>query len=252
MQGELAHHHINLRYMLEGFDRHWMTVGSRRTAYYTNLPPGSVSFRFVQAASRDGLWNGSAAEVRFTVEPPYYRRLWFYVLVLALGVGMVVLVYRLRLRRLQREFNAVLLERNRIAREIHDTLAQDFVGISLLQLEVLSQTLARGEISAARDQVDATRTMVREGLDDARQSIWELRAVSAKDSLPTRLGRIIQRAGQRGLKAECRVGGTYRPLPATVEEEVLRIAGEALTNVLKHADANIVSVDLQYSPTGYF
>ncbi len=237
---------INFRYMLEGFDRHWMTVGSRRTAYYTNLPPGSYRF-VVQAASRDGLWNGDTAEVRFTVEPPYYRRAWFYVLVLAAVVGLMVLAYRLRLRRLQREFNAVLMERNRIAREIHDTLAQDFVGISL-QLEVLSQTLARGEISAARDQVDATRTMVREGLDDARQSIWELRAVSAKDSLPTRLGRVIQRAGQRGLKAECRVGGTYRPLPPKVEEEILRIAGEALTNVLKHAEANTVSVDLQYSP----
>jgi signal transduction histidine kinase len=90
--------------------------------------------------------------------------------------------------------------------------------------------------------------MVREGLDDARQSIWELRAVSAKDSLPTRLGRIAQRAGERGLKAECRVGGTYRELPREVEEEVLRIAGEAVANVLRHANASTVSVDLQYSP----
>jgi signal transduction histidine kinase len=162
-----------------------------------------------------------------------------------------MLVYRLRLRQLQREFNAVLMERNRIAREIHDTLAQDFVGISL-QLEVAAQTLARGEVSTARDQIDETRTMVREGLDDARQSIWELRAVSAKDSLPTRLGRIMDRAGQRGLTAECRVGGTYRPLPPELEEEILRIAGEAVANVLKHAGANTVSVDLQYSPHRVF
>ncbi len=237
---------ISFRYMLEGFDRQWMIVGSRRTAYYTNLPPGSYRF-LVQAASRDGLWNGTSAEIRFTVEPPYYRRAWFYLLVFVAAAGLIAWAYRLRLRRLQREFNAVLMERNRIAREIHDTLAQDFVGISL-QLEVLAQTLARGEVTAARDQVDATRTMVREGLDDARQSIWELRAVSAKDSLPTRLGRVIQRAGLRGLKAECRVGGTYRPLPPELEEEILRIAGEAVTNVLKHAGAESVSVDLQYSP----
>jgi signal transduction histidine kinase len=241
---------INFRYMLEGFDRQWMTVGSRRTAYYTNLPPGSYRF-LVQAASGDGLWNGAAAEIRFTVEPPYYRRGWFYLLVLVAAAGFAVLVYRLRLRQLQREFNAVLMERNRIAREIHDTLAQDFVGISL-QLEVAAQTLARGEVSTARDQIDETRTMVREGLDDARQSIWELRAVSAKDSLPTRLGRIIERAGQRGLKAECRVGGTYRPLPPELEEEILRIAGEAVANVLKHAGAHTVSVDLQYSPHRLF
>jgi signal transduction histidine kinase/ligand-binding sensor domain-containing protein len=241
---------INFRYMLEGFDPQWITVASRRTAYYTNLPPRSYRF-LVQAASRDGLWNGATGEIRFTVEPPYYRRRWFYLLVLASVVGLMVLVYRLRLRRLQREFNSVLMERNRIAREIHDTLAQDFVGISL-QLEVVAQTLARGEVSTARKQIDETRVMVREGLDDARQSIWELRAVSAKDSLPTRLGRIIQRAGQRGLKAECRVGGTYRPLPPALEEEILRIAGEAVTNVLRHAGANTVSVDLQYSPHRLF
>jgi signal transduction histidine kinase len=237
---------ISYRYMLEGFDQHWTVAGSRRTAYYTNLQPGSYRF-LVQAAGRDGVWNGATAEIRFSAEPPYYRRWWFYLLVLAAVCGLVLLMYRLRLRRLQREFNAVLMERNRIAREIHDTLAQNFVGVSL-QLEVLAQTLARGDVSAARGQVDATRAMVREGLDDARQSIWELRAVSAKDSLPTRLGRIAQRAGERGLKAECRVGGMYRELPREVEEEVLRIAGEAVANVLRHSKANTVSVDLQYSP----
>jgi signal transduction histidine kinase/ligand-binding sensor domain-containing protein len=237
---------ISYRYMLEGFDHHWAAVGSRRTAYYTNLQPGSYRF-LVQAAGRDGLWRGATAEIRFSVERPYYRRWWFYLLVLALACGLVLLMYRLRLRRLQREFNAVLTERNRIAREIHDTLAQNFVGVSL-QLEVVAQMLTRGEISGARDQVDATRVMVREGLDDARQSIWELRAVSAKDSLPTRLGRVAQRAGERGLKAECRIGGTYRELPAEVEEEILRIAAEAVANVVRHANASTVSVDLQYSP----
>jgi signal transduction histidine kinase len=232
--------------MLEGFDQHWSAVGTRRTAYYTNLQPGSYRF-LVQAAGRDGLWSEKAAEVRFSIERPYYRRWWFYLLMLALAGGLVLLLYQLRLRRLQREFNAVLTERNRIAREIHDTLAQNFVGVSL-QLEVVAQMLSRGEVSAARDQVDTTRVMVREGLDDARQSIWELRAVSAKDSLPTRLGRVVQRAGERGLKAECRVGGTYRELSAEVEEEVLRIAGEAVANVVRHANATTVSVDLQYSP----
>src|SRR5262249_28092114 len=161
--------------------------------------PGPYRF-LVQAAGRDGLWGEATAEVRFSIARPFYRRWWFYLLVLALVGGVVLLLYRLRLRRLQREFNAVLTERNRIAREVHDTLAQNLVGI-WLQLEVVAQMLSRGDVPAARDQVNTTRVMVREGLDDARQSIWELRAVSAKDSLPTRLGRVVQRAGERGLKA---------------------------------------------------
>lgn len=237
---------IRFRYMLDGFDRHWTMAGSRRTAYYTNLPPGSYRF-LVEAASSDGLWNGTSAEIRFSVEPPYYRRWWFYLVVLIASGGLIVLLYRLRLRRLQHEFNAVLTERNRIAREIHDTLAQDFVGVSL-QLEIVAQMLARNDVSGARSQIDTTRKLVREGLDDARQSIWELRAVSAKDSLPTRLGRVIQRAGERGLKADCRVGGTYRALPQELEDEILRIAQEAVTNVVRHAGASTVSVDLRYSP----
>jgi signal transduction histidine kinase/ligand-binding sensor domain-containing protein len=237
---------IRFRYMLDGFDRHWTMAGSRRTAYYTNLPPGSYRF-LVEAASSDGLWNGTSADIRFSVEPPYYRRWWFYLVVLAAVGGLIVLLYRLRLRRLQREFNAVLIERNRIAREIHDTLAQDFVGVSL-QLEIVAQMLARNDVSGARSQIDTTRKLVREGLDDARQSIWELRAVSAKDSLPTRLGRVIQRAGERGLSAECRVGGTYRALPQEFEDEILRIAQEAVTNVVRHAGASTVAVDLRYSP----
>jgi ligand-binding sensor domain-containing protein len=237
---------IRFRYMLEGFDRHWTAAGSRRTAYYTNLPPGPYRF-LVEAASSDGLWNGKSADIRFSVEPPYYRRWWFYLVVLVAAGGLIVLLYRLRLRRLQHEFNAVLTERTRIAREVHDTLAQDFVGVSL-QLELVAQMLARNDFSAARSQIDTTRKLVREGLDDARQSIWELRAVSAKDSLPTRLGRVIQRAGERGLKAECRVGGTYRALPQELEDEILRIAQEAVTNVVRHAGASTVSVDLRYSP----
>ena len=237
---------IRFRYMLEGFDREWTSAGPRRTAYYTNLPPGSYRF-LVQAMSGDGLWNGASAEIRFSVEPPYYRRWWFYLLVIVAATGLILLLYRLRLRRLQREFNAVLTERTRIAREIHDTLAQDFVGVSL-QLEVVAQTLARNDLPTARSEIDAARKLVREGLDDARQSIWELRAVSAKDSLPTRLGRVMQRASDRGLKAECRVGGTYRALPQKLEDEILRIAQEAVTNAVRHAEASTVSADLQYSP----
>jgi signal transduction histidine kinase len=214
--------------------------------YYTNLPPGSYRF-IVQVASSDGLWNEASAGIRFSVEPSYYRRWWFYLLVLVAVGGLAVFLYRLRLRRLQREFNAVLTERTRIAREIHDTLAQDFVGLSL-QLEVVAQMLARGDLPAAQDEVDAARSLVREGLDDARQSIWELRAVSAKDSLPTRLGRVVERAGDRGLKAECRVGGTYRTLSPQLEDEILRIAQEAVTNVVRHAAASKVTVDLTYSP----
>jgi signal transduction histidine kinase len=147
---------------------------------------------------------------------------------------------------LRREFDAVLAERNRMAREIHDTLTQDFVGTSL-QLDIVSQQLAKGKVELAIEQVKRTRQLVTEGLHEARQSIWELRANSSQDSLPTRLTRLVQREAYAAVGPKLRVGGAYRALDPRVEREVLRIAQEALSNVVHHAGATEATVELQYA-----
>ena len=78
-----------------------------------------------------------------------------------------------------------------MAREIHDTLAQSFVGVSV-QLELTAQLLAHSRVDAARQQIDRTRAYVRDGLAEARRSIWDLRAIAAQDTLPTRLTRLVE------------------------------------------------------------
>jgi hypothetical protein len=103
------------------------------------------------------------AALKFELRPHFYQTLWFYALLILTVVGLVVLVQRLRLKRAEREFNAVLGERNRIAREIHDTLAQGYVGISV-QLEVLAELLRMSKVDAAQKHLDLTRGYVREGL----------------------------------------------------------------------------------------
>ena len=153
---------VRYRYILEGFDKQWIEAGSRRIAYYTNLPSGHYRLR-VQAANNDGLWNEAGAQIAFYVQPPFYRRLWFIFLALLLIAAVGFLLYRLRVRRLQSQFQAVLAERNRVAREIHDTLAQSFVGVSV-QLELTAQLLAQSQISAAGQQIDNTRKYVKEGI----------------------------------------------------------------------------------------
>jgi len=119
---------VRYRYTLEGFDKGWIEAGSRRSAYYTTIPPGHYTFR-VQAANNDGVWNLQGAALAFDLRPHFYQTAWFYILVFAALVGLVVLLLRRRLKRAESEFRAVLGERNRIAREIHDTLAQGYVGI---------------------------------------------------------------------------------------------------------------------------
>ena len=236
---------VRYRYILEGFDHAWTDAGARRVAYYTNIPPGRYMFR-VQAANNDGVWNTAGAAIQFELEPRFVQTLWFYALLLATVAAAIVLLVKGRVRLAEREFRAVLGERIRIAREIHDTLAQGYAGISV-QLEVLAELLRLRKVDAAVEQLDQTRNYVREGLDDARQSIWALRTHDGGETtLPVKLRRMAEAAGKDGLAAEFRLFGAYRPLPADMERELLRVAQEAMHNVRKHAEASHLFVELEY------
>ena len=238
---------VRYRYMLDGFDHEWTEAGTRRVAYYTNIPPGSYTFR-VQAANNDGLWNTEGAALEFELEPHFYQTVWFYIAFGLAMAGLVVLLLKRRLLVAEREFKAVLGERNRIAREIHDTLAQGYVGISV-QLEVLAELLKHKKVDAATKQLDTTRTHVREGLAEARQSIWALRSQdTGENTLPVNLRRVTERAGGRSLEAKFSVFGAYRPLAPGTEREILRVTQEAIHNVEKHAGAKHLTVRLDYGP----
>ena len=238
---------VRYRYMLEGFDHQWTEAGARRTAYYTNIRPGRYTFR-VQAANNDGVWNTQGAALQFELRPHFYQTVWFYLLLAALGAALVVLLLRLRLLRAEREFRAVLGERNRIAREVHDTLAQGYVGVSV-QLEVLSELLRHNKTEAAARHLDTTRGFVREGLAEARQSIWALRSQdSSENTLPVKLRRLTEQSNGHGIESSFSLFGAYRPLAAETEREFLRVAQEAIHNVKKHAGAKHLWVQLEYGP----
>ncbi|HEY8310703.1 MAG TPA: two-component regulator propeller domain-containing protein, partial [Gemmatimonadaceae bacterium] len=122
------------RYMLDGFDPAWVDAGTRRTAYYTNLPPRQYVFR-VLCANRDRLWSKDEATFGFRVLRPWYRSAWIYVVAAGLAVLAIIGLVQLRLRDERRRFALILQERTRVAREVHDTLAQDLVSVSL-QVEI--------------------------------------------------------------------------------------------------------------------
>jgi signal transduction histidine kinase/ligand-binding sensor domain-containing protein len=242
---------VRYQYILEGFDHEWTDAGTRRTAYYTNIPPGPYRFR-ARAVMDDtgfpaqGSAESPASSLAFVLLPHFYQTLWFRALVVVAVVAIVLLIFRRRVLRVEREFRAVMAERNRIAREIHDTLAQGYVGISL-QLEILGELLRHQRTGAAATHLAATQQLVREGLDDARQSIWALRSQDAgEQTLPIRLRRLVEQASEQTLNTNLEVHGAYRPLTAETEQEVLRIVQEAIQNVKRHAAASNMTVRLEY------
>jgi sugar lactone lactonase YvrE len=93
-------HDVRFRYRLEGFDREWIDAGTRRTAYYTNLPPGSYRFR-VRAANEDGLWNETGAAVNLEIPRRFTQTAAFRALALAALAALATLLYRQRVRRLE-------------------------------------------------------------------------------------------------------------------------------------------------------
>lgn len=103
----VAPERMSFRYKLEGFDHAWVEAGTRRTAFYTGLPPGDYTFR-VKASNNDGVWNERGAVMRFSLQPRYYQTWWFYSLCALACAALAVLLYRWRIGRLQR--NALRLE----------------------------------------------------------------------------------------------------------------------------------------------
>jgi signal transduction histidine kinase len=138
-----------------------------------------------------------------------------------------------------------LAERQRLARDLHDTLTQGFASIVLL-LEAAEESLGLGR-PVERHIRQALRS-ARDNLAESRRVVWALRPRPlAAQPLPQALQELASRlAEETGMHAETVVTGTARPLPAHVEEALLRIGQEALANVRKHAAASRVTVTLSY------
>lgn len=145
---------------------------------------------------------------------------------------------------------AVAEERNRLAREIHDTLAQGFTGI-ILQLQV-AESLLDGADPAVRERLTRAQELARASLREARRSVLNLRPSPLQGrSLPEALrAHLATWRGHTGIAADFRREGADRPLAPETEEALLRVAQEALNNTHKHARASRVDVTLTLEPTG--
>lgn len=239
--------HVRVRYRLEGYDPGWTDPGTRRQAFYTNLPPGKYRFRVI-GASDEGVWNRTGAEVSFDIPPTFVQSRWFSALCVALALPMLWLAYRVRMaqvaRRIRSRLEERLGERERIARELHDTLLQGVQGL-VLRFQSVANRIPAEEPS--RKLLEAALKRADEVIIEGRNRVRNLRSSDRPGDLLGILRELVDSAEfNPPIPVRAVVEGKPRPLHPLVSAEVSRIAGEALFNIARHARAHSVDAAITF------
>jgi ligand-binding sensor domain-containing protein len=244
---------VRYKYRLEGFDRGWSGPVGVREAMYTNLDPGSYTFR-VMAENCDGVWNMDGPSLNLTVVPAFYQTNWFLLLCSA-AVGVLAwAVYQWHVgqvtSRMDLQFIERLSERTRIARELHDTLLQSFQGL-ILHFQTARDLIPR-DPSKAEKNLDSALQSADEAMVEGRNAIYDIRSSTLVDddlahminALGEELGAKIEEGKRPGFSVV--EEGTAKPLDPIFRDDVYHIVREALRNSFKHAEAQKIEAEITY------
>ena len=234
---------VSVRYRLEGFDQDWVYPGQRRQAFYTNLSPGKYRFQ-VMAANMEGKWNPSPASLEFEIPKTFYQSGWFLLLCMATVLTILFALHRLRIIQAGNRIRARLEERNaereRIARELHDTLLQGVMGL-ILRFQAVANRMPRdADLGKKLDTALAAADAV---VVDARNRVRDLRGADEAADLLATLRRV---AGETPfsppMSVRMLIEGQPRTLHPLVSAETVKIFSEALLNVAHHSRASSVEI----------
>jgi ligand-binding sensor domain-containing protein/signal transduction histidine kinase len=236
---------VQFQYKMDNFDREWRYSSTGRVADYANLPAGHYVFRVRAFEDAAGLAMAPQTERTLTiVKSQYFFLTWWFLSCCAALLGLGVwLVHRQRVRRVKQAFQAVLEERARLAREMHDTLIQGCAGVSLL-LEACSAE--RAGAVAQMELLDYARTQLAVSIDEARQAVWNLRGQTSVD-----LGEALQKLTERldrgsNIEVECKVEGEAYAFHAAAMHEISMASREAIYNALLHAEPTRIDVHAEF------
>jgi signal transduction histidine kinase len=239
---------VHFEYKLEGYDRDWRDAGTRRQAFYSNLPPRNYTFR-VKACNNSGLWNEAGASLDFNIAPAYYQTRWFLVLCVLTTMALLYLLYQLRLRqatqRVRASMEARQAEREQIARDLHDTLLQSVQGL-ILKFQAAAKQIPWEE--PARQTIERTLDHADQVLAEGRDRVKNLRAAAESiTDLPVAFQQVADETSQtRDTTFKTVVEGSVRELSPMVLDECYAIGREALINALTHSGGLHIEVEITY------
>ena len=239
---------IRMQYRLEGVDSKWQSTTASRTAVYTTIPPGTHRF-LVRSTNSDGVWGDSAFVYNVQQQAFIYERVWFRLLLAVCAVFAISSLYLFRVNVLVRQARLVLeermRERERIARDLHDTFFQGIQGL-LLRFNTGTKQLkpdepARAIFEEALQQSDGVMLEGRELVLDLRSGTREITDLSeALSDVAISLRRM------RNVSFRSMCNGSLQALHPIVFEEAYRIGKEALTNGFRHADASEIETEISF------
>jgi two-component system sensor histidine kinase ChiS len=255
-------------FYLEGFDKDWNEVDTRRYGQYTNLPGGTYTLHII-GSNNDGVWNEAGISVEITVVPPIWGTWWFRGLIIAAIVGASYGGFKLRVRNLEkrgRELEiqvkdrtdqlmevetalretdlekAVIEERNRLARELHDSVTQSLYSLTLFT-EAARHLAEEAKIEKLEGFLGQIGNLGLQALKEMRLLVFELglHALEEDDVVEALKKRLAAVESRTGVEANVVVKDFKKQSPF-IETQLFKIAQEALNNALKHAEASNVEV----------
>lgn len=240
---------IYLQYRLDGVDSEWLDANPPGHAIYSNIPAGTHAFH-VRACNRDGIWDRVGMVYIITQQPFFYETTWFRLATVAAGLLLLVGLYRLRLRqttaRLKVRFDERLVERTRIARELHDTLLQTVQGSKLVADDALEKS---DDAAHMRHAMKRLSGWLGQATQEGRAALNSLRTSTTEtNDLAAGLRRATEECLlDRNLAVKFSVTGGPRDMHPIARDEIYRIGYEAIRNVCEHASASELNVSLNYA-----
>ena len=240
---------VYYRYRLVGEDKEWQDAGKRRQAFYTRLSTGS--YHFLVSASNGEDWSDLPVPLRIVVRPSFYQTWWFMTLLVLLALFIAWVALRTRLRFVAEQVHSRLservAERERVARELHDTLLQGFQGL-LMRFHLATQSIppgqpARGEMEDALDSADSLLVESRERIRDLRHEVIDL--ASLPEAL-TALG--DEFAIPHGWELKVTTFGIVADLNPITYQDIYAVSKEALVNAFRHSGASLIQAELRFDP----
>lgn len=237
---------VAFRYRLSGEDNEWIDAGNSRRATFNGLAPGSYTFELL-AANEDGVWSRRPVAMRFSIAKAFHQTWWFRLIAGLGAAGLLYLVYALRVRQVGAQIHDRLRERTRererIARELHDTMIQGVQGL-ILRFQAVADHFADNPaaLSVMLPALDRAEEMLVEG----RERVTGLRRTRERDLIEEIRQLSESQSVAQDNVAPITITGTPRLINPDLIDEIVVVLGEAILNAVQHSRATNIEVGVNF------